>query len=157
MDFEQLSYESHRYFRYDFLFLPGADNVACIRHYRGEKRFRAGGELALVPTYGRYKIVSQAKQSKYPLNVLILLDREDWEAEGVSYLWFDPEDEGKREPNAEVPEGFHRPVRRSRTKASPDIPGMSWIGDEMEELYATCGISEEWEEEYLLAKELMEA
>ena len=154
---EQFSTDSHSYFRFDFLFLPGAGNVACIRHYRGEKRFRNGGELALVPTYGSHKTAWQRNQNWQPLNILIVLDRRDWKAEGVYCLQFDPEDEGKREPGAEVPEGFYEPVRRSTTMEYPYTPGMAWIGEEMESLYVSSRIREEWEKEYLLAKGLMEA
>ena len=133
--------------RFDFLFLPGADNVACIRHYRGEKHFRKYGDLALVPTYGATE----------RFNKLIVLDQRDYEAEGALFVDFDRGVEGDREPHAEVTEHFGWQVERLRTRMDPYTRSAYWLGDEMDELYRLSRIREEMEEEYLLMMELMEA
>ncbi|MCJ1250759.1 hypothetical protein MMC30_007987 [Trapelia coarctata] len=148
---EQLSSETAQWFRFDVVFLPGADNVACIRHYRAEKRGRAGGERAMVPSYAGYKSSWQAR------NVMVVVDREDWAREGVRWVEFDgsEEEEGKEE----VPEGFRRMMDRCRVVESQmGGPGAgAWVGERMDQCYRQSTMREGWEREYLLAKELMEA
>ena len=153
---EQLSNQTPQYFRFDFLFLPNADHATCVRHYRGEKQFRAGGELALVPTYGGYRPAWPTIQSGEVFNTLIVLDQKNWESEGVLFFAFDREEDGEQGPEAEIPESFNRPMRRSRAIAEPYIPGTAWVGEEMTDMYIESRISREWEKEYWLAKELME-
>jgi hypothetical protein len=139
-----------QWFRFDFLFLPNADNVTCIRNYRGEKLFRAGGDLALVPSYAVRSATWQAR------NIMVVMDRKDWEKEGVMWLEFDGEDEGEKEPEAEVPDRVYREWPRQRALEKPYVPGVDFVGHHMDETRRMCKIREAWEREYLLAKELME-
>ena len=90
------------------------------------------------------------------LNTLIILDRKDWKSEGVLFFEFDKEEDGEQSPEAEVPESFNKPMRRSRAMKKPYIPGTAWVGEEMSDTYIASRIRQEWEKEYLLARELME-
>ncbi len=105
-----------------------------------------------MPTYGGRSASWQA------LNAMIVVDRHEWEKEGVRWLDFDGEKEGEKEPGVEVPEGFARIVNVGRARAleKPYVPGKDWVGHHMEEVYRGSRMRVEWERVYLLAKEMME-
>ena len=72
------------------------------------------------------------------------------------WLAFDEESEGEKRPEDKVPERFYGEWPRQRALEKPYVPTMDFVGHHMDEVHHLCDIREEWEREFLLAKELME-
>lgn len=120
-----------------------------MRYYRAEKRARAGKELAMVPSYAGYRSSWQAR------NIVVVIDREDWEREGVRWVEFHGREE--EEEKQEVPEGFRRMTNRCRVVESQGGGGGACVGERMDQVCRQSTVRREWEWEYLLATAMMEA
>lgn len=86
---------------------------------------------------------------------MVVMDREDWEREGVRWVEFDGREE--EEEKQEVPEGFRRMTDRCRVVESQGGGGEAWVGERMDQVDRQSTVRGEWQWEYLLAKTMMEA